>query len=548
MAIVTVNGKKKKYGSNTTLETVAADFQADYAGKIVLAKKNGVLRELFRTVGDGGEISFITLSDPVGNATYERSVIFLAVKAFADVDPKRAKDFYVDFSISNGIFCRLHNGKISKAKVTALKKRMKELAAEELPFEKEAVSTRLAIDLFEKNGWTEKAKLFSYRRASESKIYRLGETMDYYFAYLVPNTGYLTEFDVIPYEDGLVLRIPQVGTEKMSGGFVERKKLFETMRRSSDWCEAWQLNTVGDLNERIVKNGATNLILYQEAVMEKEIGDIAKQIADSGKKIVMIAGPSSSGKTTFSNRLSIQLMALGLTPHPIACDDYFKNRADYPVDENGNVDFEAIECVDRELLSAQLAALLTGEEVSLPSYNFTTGEREYRGKKLRLGAEDLVILEGIHCLNDQLTESLPADKKFRIYISALTQLNVDEHNRIKTTDTRLLRRIIRDARTRNYSAADTIGRWGSVRRGEEKNIFPYQENCDYMFNSALIYELSVMKPYVEPLLFSVPKDAPEYVEAKRLLKFLDYFLAIPSEEVPKNSLVREFIGGGIFDV
>ncbi|MBR6977153.1 MAG: nucleoside kinase, partial [Lachnospiraceae bacterium] len=295
--------------------------------------------------------------------------------------------------------------------------------------------------------------------------------------------------------------------------------------------------------------GAEELMLLQEAFLEKKIGDVAEEIAKSGKKIVMIAGPSSSGKTTFSIRLSIQLMAQGLRPHPIACDDFFRNRAEYPIDpETGEADFEALDCVDREFLTETLERLLRGEKVDLPTYNFTVGEREFRGKTLKLGPEDVIILEGIHCLNDALTPGIEADRKYRIYISALTQLNIDEHNRIPTTDGRLLRRIVRDAKTRGYSAQDTISRWESVRRGEEKNIFPYQESCDVMVNSALIYELSVLKPYAEPLLYSVPKTSPEYVEAKRLLKFLDYFLAIPSEQVPKNSIMREFIGGSLFDV
>ena len=546
MSEVLINGKSYEYSRETTLEAVARDFMMEYDGKIVLAMKNGVLRELFRTVGEGGTLSFITTKEAAGIDTYERSVIFLAVRAIYDLEPERIGDFYVDFTISNGVYCRMRNGGITPELVSRISERMAWYVAEDMEFQKESMSTREAVSVFEKLGLWEKAKLFDFRRTSESKVYRLNGFPDYYLAYLVPRTGYLTDYRVLPYENGMVLQVPDA--TGVMAPYKEQRKLFDTLRKSSAWGDAIGIDSVGDLNERIVKKGATNLILLQEAVMEKEIGDIARKIYESGKRIVMIAGPSSSGKTTFSNRLSVQLAALGKTPYPIACDDYFKNRKDYPLDENGEVDFESIECVDRKLLNDQLAALLNGEEVALPSYNFTTGEREYKGKKLTLGPDDMVVLEGIHCLNPLLTEGLSGDRVFRIYISALTQLNVDEHNRIHTTDGRLLRRMVRDARTRNYSAKDTIARWDSVRRGEEKNIFPFQENCDVMFNSAVIYELAVLKAYAEPLLFSVPKDAPEYLEAKRLLKFLDYFLPIPAEEVAKNSLVREFIGGGVFDI
>lgn len=548
MSLVRISGKEYDVNASMTLEELARFVHAETAEPIVLAMKDGVLRELFRTVGNGGEIHFITTADPVGNATYQRSVIFLMVKAVSDVAPERAADLYVEFSVSNGLFIRFRSGDVDAALAEKVAKRMRELQEANLPFTKESISTRYAISLFKEMGMTLKSKLFEYRRASETKIYHLGDCTDYYFAYIVPSTGYLTTFNLIPYHGGLILQTPKTGSPDRIEPYVPQEKLFATLKDAADWSAKLELNGVGELNERLVKGGVTELILFQEAIMEKRIGDIAEMIQKSGKRIVMIAGPSSSGKTTFSLRLSVQLQALGLRPHAIACDDFFKNRSEYPVDENGQVDFEAISCVDRDFLTDCLNRLLHGEEVKLPTYNFTSGEREFRGKKLKLQENDIVVLEGIHCLNEELTENLPKSDKFKIYISALTQLNVDEHNRIPTTDGRLLRRIIRDARTRGYSAEDTIERWDSVRRGEDRNIFPYQEECDVMFNSALIYELSVMKPYVEPLLYSVPKDSPAYVEAKRLLKFLDYFLAIPAEDVPKNSLVREFIGGGIFDI
>lgn len=545
MSKIIVNGKKYQYARNATLEAVAADFQNDYQGKIVLATKNGVLRELFRTVGDGGDISFLTVNDTAGYATYQRSAVFLLYKALTDVDESLARTFYADFSVSNGIYCMLRGHKTTEAFLKKVRARMKELVAENIPFTKEAISTRFVIDVFATAGLKDKANLFRYRRASETKVYRLDGTPDYFFAYLVPSTGYLTDFRLLKYGEGMLLQIPEKAGRIRA--FQEKPKLFQTMVESSKWGESIGIQTVGDLNDRIVSQKADELIYLQEAIMEKRIGDVAAQIKESGKRIVMIAGPSSSGKTTFSYRLSTQLLALGLHPHPIACDDYFKNRSEYPKDENGEVDFESIDCVDSELLTEHLNSLLQGKRIELPTYDFTVGERVYKGKTLQIGSDDVVILEGIHCLNEALTSGIRKEDKFKIYISALTQLNVDEHNYISTTDGRLLRRIVRDARTRGYSAQDTIGRWNSVIRGEEKNIFPYQEDCDAMVNSALIYELSVLKPYAEPLLFQVPQDSPEYLEAKRLLKFLDYFLTIPSENVPKTSLVREFIGGSAFE-
>ena len=380
-------------------------------------------------------------------------------------------------------------------------------------------------------------------------IYSIGNFEDYYYGYMVQNTGYIKYFDLKLYEDGFVLVLPRRSDPKKLEEFKPLPKLYRALRDSSVWGEQLGVSNVGNLNDLIARGEMNKLILMQEALQEKQIGDIAEQIAASvGKKFIMIAGPSSSGKTTFSHRLSIQLTAAGLKPHPIAVDDYFVNRADSPRDEYGNYDYEALECIDVEQFNRDMTALLAGERVELPRYNFITGEREYRGDFLKLGEEDILVIEGIHCLNDKLSYSLPGESKFKIYISALTQLNVDEHNRIPTTDGCLLRRIIRDARTRGNSARETIARWESVRRGEDKNIFPFQEEADVMFNSALVYELAVLKQYAEPLLFGIPKDVPEYAEAKRLLKFLDYFLGVSSENIPHNSMIREFVGGSCFRV
>ena len=378
-------------------------------------------------------------------------------------------------------------------------------------------------------------------------LYSLEGFEDYYYGYMVPETGVLKWFDLKLYDEGFLLLLPNRSNPEVLPDWRPREKIFYVQKESLKWGEMLDVATVGDMNEYIVHKDASELVLTAEALQEKKIAEMAAKIAaNPDKKLIMIAGPSSSGKTTFSHRLSIQLAAHGLKPHPIPVDDYFVNREDTPRDEDGNLNFECLEAIDIAQFNEDMNRLLAGEKVELPTFNFETGRREYRGKFRQLGKEDILVIEGIHCLNDKLSYSLPKESKMKIYISALTQLNVDEHNRIPTTDGRLLRRLVRDARTRGASAKKTIAMWPSVRRGEESYIFPYQEEADIMFNSALIYEISVLKMYAEPLLYSIREDEPEYQEAKRLLKFMDYFLGIPDDSIPNNSLLREFIGGGCF--
>ena len=366
---------------------------------------------------------------------------------------------------------------------------------------------------------------------------------------MVQNTSYIRYFDLIPYHQGFVMLLPQMSSPRTLPQFIPQEKLFSVLEESSQWGKQMDLENVGALNDRIASGQMQRLILVQEALQEKKISEIAQQIGErKDVKFIMIAGPSSSGKTTFAHRLSVQLEAIGLKPHAISVDNYFVNRYDSPRDEEGNYNFEALECLDLELFNQNMTDLLLGKRVELPVYNFKTGLREYRGDFMELGPSDILVIEGIHCLNDRLSYALPRGSKFKIYISALTQLNIDEHNRIPTTDGRLLRRLVRDARTRGTKARETIRMWPSVRKGEEENIFPFQEEADVMFNSALVYELSVLKQYAEPLLFGIPKDCEEYLEAKRLLKFLDYFLGVSSEDIPKNSILREFIGGSCLNV
>ena len=377
----------------------------------------------------------------------------------------------------------------------------------------------------------------------------MNEFEDYFYGYMVPDASYLKYFDLHLYDEGFILQMPELKAPTVVPPFRPLHKLFTVLKESSKWGDMLGIQTVGDLNEVVTRGNIQEMILVQEALQEKKIAEIAQQIVDrKSAKFILIAGPSSSGKTTFSHRLSVQLRANGLVPHPIAVDNYFVNREETPKDADGKYNYECLEAIDVKKFNEDLTDLLAGKEVELPEFNFKIGRREYHGNKKRLGEHDVLVIEGIHCLNDALTYQLPKENKFKIYISALTQLNIDEHNRIPSTDGRLLRRMVRDARTRGTSAKQTIAMWQSVRRGEEENIFPYQEEADVMFNSALIYELAVLKQYAEPVLFGIDKNCEEYIEAKRLLKFLDYFVGVGSEHVPTNSLLKEFIGGGCFHI
>ena len=403
--------------------------------------------------------------------------------------------------------------------------------------------------LFAQQKMSDKVSLFRYRGSSSVNVYNLDGYYDYYYGYMLPSTGYVRWFDLQRYENGIVLILPNRSNPTTLEAFKPFPKLFKSMEISVDWGEKLGVDTVSDLNDEIRKGRFNELVLVQEALQERRISEIASEIVSRGGiKFVMIAGPSSSGKTTFSHRLSVQLRTHGLTPHPIAADDYFVDRENTPKQPNGDYDFECLEAIDTQKFNDDMCALLAGERVELPTFNFVTGKREYRGNFKQLGPDDILVIEGIHGLNDKMSYALPADSKYKIYISALTTLNIDEHNRIPTTDGRLLRRLVRDARTRGATAKRTVQMWPSVRKGETENIFPFQESADAMFNSALIYELAVLKPYAEPLLYSIEKGEPEYFEAVRLLKFLSYFLGVGIEELPKNSIVREFVGGSCFKV
>lgn len=550
MVQLKINTQIKEYLDDITWQVIADEYQSGYSDEILLVQVNGKLQELQEKIREG-EVQFITARQKPGISAYQRSATLLMLKAFyAVAGPENVEKVIVDFSIGKGFFVEARgNFTLNQELLEQVKAKMQEYVDQEIPILKRSISTDDAIERFHKHRMYDKERLFLYRRVSRVNVYSIDGFEDYFYGYMVPNTKYIRYFNLKLYEYGFVLMLPSMLAPTVLPEFAPLPKLFHTLADSSEWGKRLDLETVGALNDKIAAGDMSHLILIQEALQEKRIAEIAAQIAErKTAKIVMIAGPSSSGKTTFSHRLSVQLEAIGLKPHPIAVDNYFVNRVDSPRDENGNYNYEILECLDVEQFNQDMQALLRGERVELPYYNFKKGEREYKGDFLKLGKDDILVIEGIHCLNDRLSYSLPRESKFKIYISALTQLNIDEHNRIPTTDGRLLRRMIRDARTRGASAQDTIRMWPSVRKGEEENIFPYQEEADAMFNSALIYELAVLKQYVEPLLFGIPKDCPEYTEAKRLLKFLDYFIGVSSEDIPKNSILREFIGGSCLDV
>ena len=551
MITVKINGEERQYPQGATYEDVANDYQQEYENLIALAARDGKIRELFKKLTRDCEVTFFTLKDDVGNKTYVRSATMLFLKAVFDVYGREAaRSCRVEFAIGNGSYIS-PKGKINATEENAAKIRnlMRELVEAKTPFLKRSYSLDNAMELFRKEGMKDKEKLFRYRRGSFVNIYEMDGYHDYYYGYMLPNAGYVKWFDVIAYEDGFMLLLPDKKDPTHVKPFQERKLLFRTLKESEEWGKEIGIETVGDLNDQICRGSLSELILVQEAQQERKIGEIAKSIVDrGGVKFVMIAGPSSSGKTSFSHRLSIQLKTLGKTPHPIALDDYFVNREFTPRDENGDYNFECLEAIDVKQFNDDMCRLLAGERVELPSFNFKTGKREYKGNFKQLGPDDILVIEGIHGLNEKTSYALPEESKYKIYISALTNINIDEHNRIPTTDGRLLRRMVRDARTRGADARRTIDMWASVRRGEEQNIFPFQEDADAMFNSVLIYELAVLKQFAEPLLFQIDKGEPEYYEAKRLLKFLEYFLGVTSESLPNNSLCREFVGGSCFNV
>lgn len=546
---VLVEGENMECPMGITLEEIAEKVEKNHKHKIVLALVNGKLSELSNFAVDGTKIEFLGMETVCGIETYRRSTVFMMMKSFYDVcGENNIEKIILDYSVSKGYYCKIKgNVEVTDELLSKVKAHMDELVEKNIPITKRTIGTYEAVELFNKHGMYDKEKLFKYRRASNVNVYTLSHFEDYYYGYMVPSTGYLKYFELYKYDEGFVLQLPVKENPEVVPPFLPQEKVFRVLKESAKWGELMKIENVGSLNEAVSNGNIKDIILVQEALQEMKIAKLAEQIKNrKGTKFVMIAGPSSSGKTTFAKRLSIQLKANGLRPYLISVDDYFVDREKTPLDENGQRNYEILEALEVEQFNEDMTRLLNGEEVEILSFNFKTGKRESIGRKYKLEKDDILVIEGIHCLNDKLSYTLPKESKFKIYISALTQLNVDEHNRIPTTDGRLIRRMVRDARDRDTTAEETIARWQSVRKGEENNIFPFQEEADAMFNSALIYELGVLKQFAEPLLFSVPPTSPQYLEAKRLSKFLDYFLCINTELIPSNSLIREFIGNGIF--
>ena len=554
-----------------TLEAVADRFKDYYEDDIILGIVNGRLRELNKKIKSDCELSFVTTADRDGRRTYRRSVVLLLQRAIYDVYGSMTQ-LHVMHSLGEGYYCQLEKAvecadsqqekhssdnqgssensvqSVTEHDIDRIVCSMYSFVEKDLPITKHSAKTQYAEQLFKEKGQHDKERLLHYRRSSRVNLYELDGVVDYFYGFMAPSTGMLKYFDIVPYESGFVLLFPGANSRSVEP-LVTSNKLFHTLDDSREWSKMLGIGTIGSLNDAIAAGRGQEIMLLQEALMEQKIGNLAAQIAsDDKKKFVMIAGPSSSGKTSFANRLSIQLIAKGRKPHPLSLDDYYVDREFCPKNPDGSFDFECLESIDIKLFNEDMNRLLKGEAVDMPSFNFKTGKREYRGRKLVLGPDDILVIEGIHGLNDRLSQLIPPEHKFKIYISALTQLNIDEHNPLSTTDERLIRRIVRDARTRGTNAMETIAMWPSVRKGERENIFPFQEQADVMFNSALVYELAVLKVYAEPLLFGIERDCTEYLEAKRLLKLLDYFLPMPADGIPNNSLLREFVGGSCFNV
>ena len=550
MPTVMIKGAIRQYDKGTTFESIVREYQEQYNNSIVLIFFNGKMRELNKRLERDGVISFITTRDSAGHNSYVRTAQMMLVKAVRDVLKDNGNDVRVkiEFALGNAIYCSVHDGvRVTDDFARKVEDEMKRLRDKNVPVIKKTYPIDDAIELFKRQGMRDKERLFHYRRGSTINVYSMEGFYDYFYGYMLPSAGYVNLFKVKAYNGGLLLILPRQENPFELEEFEEQQSLFEQLYLSTKWGDLVNITTVGDLNDAICEGSISDMILVQEALQERRIGEIAAQIFQKrDTKIVLVAGPSSSGKTTFAHRLAIQLRSFGLRPHIISMDDYFVNREQTPIDIDGNYNYEVFEAVDIDLFNDNMLDLLDGEKVEMPQFDFKAGKRVYKGRFLQLEKEDILIIEGIHGLNPRASEELPQENIFKIYISCMTSLNIDEHNRIPSTDARLLRRMVRDARTRGNSAQHTFELWPKVRAGEDMNIFPYQDDADAVFNSVLIYELAVIKQFAEPLLFNVRQNEPAYYEAKRLLKFLEYFVGVDTASVPTNSLLREFVGGGCF--
>lgn len=543
------NSSKKQYKFGTSLKQIAKDQHIKIKYPILGAIVNNKLKELSYRIYKPKNVKFIDITHPQGMRMYVRSLSFVLEKAVKEIYPYA--NLFIKHSVSKGYYCEIENlnTELTNEMVFKIGDEMRKIIKKDIPFYREEILTKDAIELFEKNNFIEKSKLFKTRYQLYTSLYYLENTVDYYYGYLVPSTGYLKIFDLIKYYDGMLLMVPKANNPNELENIVLQNKMFEIFKEFKDWGEILRVGTVGSINEMVINGNASELIKISEALHEKKVAQIADKIYNKKDKIklVLISGPSSSGKTTFAKRLAIQLKVIGLKPITISLDNYFVNRELTPKDKNGEYDFEALGALDVKLFNENIIDLNSGKEIDVPKFSFEKGKRFYDGTKLKTDERNIIIAEGIHALNPGLIPLINDENTFKVYVSALTSTSLDGHNRIPTTDNRLIRRIVRDYRYRHYSALDTIKRWQSVREGENKNIFPYQEKADVMFNTALAYELGVLKKFAEPMLKEVMADKPEFDEAARLLKFFSYFVPISDEEIPPTSIIREFLGGSSFN-
>ena len=550
MPTVMIKGAIQQYDRGTTFENIVKQYQPQYNNSIALIFFNGKMKELNKRLEKDGVISFITTKDSAGYNSYVRTAEMMIVKAVRDIMKEHGSNVRVkiEFTLGNAFYCSVHGGiRVNDEFAARVEEEMRRIRDRNAPIIKKTYPIDDAIELFKRQGMHDKERLFHYRRSSTINVYNMEGYYDYFYGYMLPSAGYVKLFKVKAYNGGLLLILPKRENPFEIEEFEEQQSLFEQLDLSTKWGDLVNISNVGDLNDAICSGSISDMILVQEALQERRIGEIAAQIFErKNTKFVLVAGPSSSGKTTFSHRLAIQLRSFGLRPHIISMDNYFVNREKTPIDIDGNYNYDVLEAVDIDLFNDDMLDLLEGKTIDLPQFDFKVGKRVYKGKYLKLSEDDILIIEGIHGLNPKATEDLPDENKFKIYISCMTSLNIDEHNRIPSTDARLLRRMVRDARTRGYSAQNTLDMWPNVRAGEDQNIFPFQDDADAVFNSVLIYELAVIKQFAEPLLFNVRQNEPEYYEAKRLLKFLEYFVGVDTSTVPGNSLLREFVGGSCF--
>ena len=543
---ITINKKTYTYSKNITLQEIYREHQEDHKYPIILAKQNNRLRELSYKIKEDCTVEFLDLTSPEGNRAHINGLIFTVIYAVKRLFGKNA-NIKVQHSLDKGIYIQT-SFKLNEEKVDAIKQEMKELIKKDLPIIRQTIDRFEAINYFNNIGDEVKANVLKYNTDNYISLYRLGNIYNYFYNYMPPSTGKIKDFDLTYVkENGFTLRFPTVYVNDKIPKYVHHEKILEVFSKYKDWAKLIKVENSVDLNRVVSTGKVSDLIKMDETIQSNRLLFLANEINDKKNKIkiCLMAGPSSSGKTTTSKKLCMYLKIFGLHPKSLSMDDYFLDRKETPKDANGNYDFESLDALDLKLFDKQVAQLLKGEEITIPTYNFALGKKEFN-TRMKLEGNDILIIEGIHALDNKILSNIERSKKYKIYIAPLTELNVDNHNRISTSDNRLLRRIIRDNRTRNYSVEHTLKQWASVREGEEKYIFPYQDDSDAMVNSAAIYEIGVLKTYVEPLLYSVENTSPYYEDAKRLINFLRLFLPIPADSIPEDAVIREFIGGSYF--